>query len=344
MVDAKKGYKTVYDDENQALAPMSVGAESGGNKGHSSLCLFGAVFGTFLFCLVLLGGSTQTDLLSQIGVCEAADEVCETTACVELASELLTNMNTTVDPCVDFFEYTCGGWVAKNPLPDDKTRISTFDQLADSAKSILKTELEHPAAFTGTVTKAVDYYASCMDTEAIDAAGVAPLTALLADVGLAAPLAAMSGVPAALAKLHNAGGSALFNLYVGSDDHDSSSNAVFVSQSGLSLPSRDYYIGLDPATDPTLQALLNHIAEANHLADPVSVPSAASYLPRAQAVVTFEAALAQVQLDNVAARDPAATYNDMDLPGAFYPKLISYRSSTDLGLFWVYFWAVFAQR
>jgi putative endopeptidase len=151
-------------------------------------------------------------------------------------------MNTSADPCEDFFEYTCGGWVAKNPLPDDKTRISTFDQLADGAKSILKTELEQPKAMTGTVNKAKDYYASCMDTEAIDAAGTAPLDALLADMGLATPLASMTAVPAALAKLHTAGGSACFNLYVGSDDHNSSSNAVFVSQSGLSLPSRDYYV------------------------------------------------------------------------------------------------------
>lgn len=292
-----------------------VGAEaSAGRSGHSSGCVCGAVVVTVVLCALALGGtSTQTDLLSQLGVCDSADEICETTACVELASELLTNMNTSVDPCEDFFEYTCGGWRVKNPLPDDKTRISTFDQLATAGKMVLKNELESNAG-SGTAGKAVRFYAACMDTEAIDEAGVEPLDRLLESTGLAGlPLAAMSAVPGVAANLHNTGGSALFSLYVGGDDHNSTINAVFISQSGLSLPSRDYYIGKEMETDPTLQALMNHIANANHLADPTAVPSAASYLPRAAAVVAFESSLADAMLSRVAQRDPEATYNDMSI-------------------------------
>jgi predicted metalloendopeptidase len=321
MADAKRNYKVLeYDDEKQGLAPMAVGAEAAGKGGHSTGCVFGAVIITILLCLLVLGGSTQTDLLSQIGVCEPIDEICETPACVELASELLTNMNTTVDPCVDFFEYTCGGWIQKNPLPDDKTRISTFDQLADAGKTILKRELESNTA-SGTVQKAVRYYAACMDTDAIDSAGAAPLDELLADVGLTlaeVPLTAMSAVPYSLARLHNRGGSALLDLYVSGDDHDSTSNAVFVSQGGLSLPSRDYYIDKDIETDPTLQALVNHIANANHLADPATVPSAAAYFPQAAAIVALESSLATAQLSRVAMRDPEVLREPSPFLSHFY--------------------------
>lgn len=312
----KRNYKVLeYDDEQQGLAPMAVGSEVGKPKvGHSTGCVVCSVVLTLLLCLLVLGGtSTQTDLLAQIGVCEPVEDICESAACVELASELLGNMNTSVDPCVDFYEYTCGGWMEKNPLPDDKTRISTFDQLADAGKAILKRELESGFG-TGTVQKAVRYYAACMDTDTIEDAGVGPLADLLDDLGLSLaqlPLDTETAVPATLARLHGTGSPALFNLYVSGDDHDSTNNAVFVGQSGLSLPSRDYYIGKDIDTDPILQALVNHIANANHLLDSDAVPTAAAYRQRAEAIVAFESALAEAMLSRVAQRDPEATYNDM---------------------------------
>ena len=86
MADKKRNYKVLEHDERQGLAPMAVGAESQAGKGHSSGCVLGAVVFTVVLCALALGGSTQTDLLSQLGVCGRADESCETTACVELAS------------------------------------------------------------------------------------------------------------------------------------------------------------------------------------------------------------------------------------------------------------------
>ena len=115
-----------------------------------------------------------------------------------------------------------------------------------------------------------------------------------------------------------AGGSALLDLYVSGDDHDSTSNAVFVSQGGLSLPSRDYYIDKDIETDPTLQALVNHIANANHLADPATVPSAAAYFPQAAAIVALESSLATAQLSRVAMRDPEVLREPSPFLSHFY--------------------------
>ena len=102
------------------------------------------------------------------------------------------------------------------------------------------------------------------------------------------------------------------------DDHDSTSNAVFVSQGGLSLPSRDYYIDKDIETDPTLQALVNHIANANHLADPATVPSAAAYFPQAAAIVALESSLATAQLSRVAMRDPEVLREPSPFLSHFY--------------------------
>src|SRR6266481_7568025 len=90
-------------------------------------------------------------------------------------------MDTGVDPCTDFFTYTCGGWLKKNPIPPDKTSWGLSSKLADDNRVLLREILEEaatPAAQKDPVKQKIgDYYTACMDEKAIDAAGTVPLKA-----------------------------------------------------------------------------------------------------------------------------------------------------------------------
>ena len=118
-------------------------------------------------------------------------DVCQSASCVTLAAALTQNMNASVDPCDDFFAYACGGWMDRNPIPDDQTRYSSFTQLRDHNQLTLRRILDGavrdaaagsktgPAAAAAAVTtataKAVAFYSSCMDRAAAEAAGTTPL-------------------------------------------------------------------------------------------------------------------------------------------------------------------------
>src|SRR5579859_2364995 len=91
----------------------------------------------------------------------------------------ITSMDTSVDPCVDFFAYSCGTWIRKNPIPPDQTSWSIYSKLQDDNKAILREILESAAlakVAPGSVTQKIgDYYAACMDETAINAARLKPL-------------------------------------------------------------------------------------------------------------------------------------------------------------------------
>jgi putative endopeptidase len=91
----------------------------------------------------------------------------------------VSSMDKTVDPCVDFFEYSCGGWIKKNPIPPDQTSWSVYSKLEDDNKLILRNIVESAAkpdpARDATKQKIGDYYAACMDESGIEKTGIAPL-------------------------------------------------------------------------------------------------------------------------------------------------------------------------
>src|SRR5216684_8650735 len=93
----------------------------------------------------------------------------------------LTSMDQTIDPCTDFYTYSCGGWMKKNPIPPDQTSWGVYSKLEDENKLILREILETAATTDpgrDTVKEKIgDYYAACMDEKAIDAAGSRPLKA-----------------------------------------------------------------------------------------------------------------------------------------------------------------------
>ena len=92
-------------------------------------------------------------------------------------------MDRTVDPCVDFYAYSCGSWIKKNPIPPDQSNWSTYGKLEDENRAQLRAILEEAAKVSGNrdaaTQKIGDYYASCMDEAAIEKLGTKPLSPAL---------------------------------------------------------------------------------------------------------------------------------------------------------------------
>lgn len=215
-------------------------------------------------------------------------------------------MDTSVDPRADFARYAFGHWQAQNPVPSDKSRWGAMGELDQYNQAGLHAILEAAAAHShepGSVEQKVgDFYASAMDEAAINAAGLKPLAPDLAQV---AAINSTADLAQALADLHNRGVGAFFRVDVGADEKNSSVNALYAMQGGLSLPSRDYYFAEQFAK--ARAAFLEHVAKMFTLAGDAPEAAAAG----AQTVFNVEQALATVSKTPVELRDSLANYNKM---------------------------------
>src|SRR5690349_6993468 len=112
----------------------------------------------------------------------------------------LASLDRTADPCVDFYQFACGGWMNNNPIPSDRSSWATFDELQERNDTKLRQILETAAAKPTAETRKIgDYYGSCMDEKGIDAKGLMPLQPELDRI---ASLTGRQGLPALLAMLH----------------------------------------------------------------------------------------------------------------------------------------------
>uniref|UniRef100_A0A3Q3WI10 Neprilysin n=1 Tax=Mola mola TaxID=94237 RepID=A0A3Q3WI10_MOLML len=167
------------------------------------------------------------------------------------ASRLIENMDASMDPCDDFYQYACGGWLKKNIIPETSSRYSTFDILRDELEVILKVVGEATA-----LTKAKTLYKSCTNERKSAHRGGGPLLDMLPDV-FEWPIAVNEWetnygkswrLEDVIAKLNEKYGTQLLvNFFVGSDDKDSNSHIIhFDQQTSLGLLSRDYYTCTGP--------------------------------------------------------------------------------------------------
>mmetsp|Transcript_12724 Transcript_12724/g.18263 ORF Transcript_12724/g.18263 Transcript_12724/m.18263 type:complete len:766 (+) Transcript_12724:91-2388(+) len=283
---------------------------------NKQTCLKLSLFATavlaviFLFALIFTeheGGSAATS-----GTIAHDPGVCLTPDCVGVAADIIRGLNQSVDPCEDFWQYSCGGWIQAHPIPDDRTSYNTFSTLSDSNDFVIKQLLADQTTTTSSssssssnaVVKAKQLYTACMDEDNIDSRGAAPVQALLPALDFTSG-GAGSSLSKVVGTMHRAGLSPLFNLYVGQDDRNSSRNVMYLSQSGLSLPEHSYYFPTSPATDKVLLAFTTLITKAFGLLG--STPAEAA--ETAQAILKFETALANVTLPRDQLRDPDKTYN-----------------------------------
>ncbi|XP_072897744.1 neprilysin-like [Hemitrygon akajei] len=179
------------------------------------------------------------------------DETCTTPECVTAAGRLIENLDATVNPCENFYQYACGGWLKKHVIPDRSSHYTTFDILRDELVVIMKDVLEKPGDEGSTaIQKAKMLYQSCLNQTAIEIRGGEPLITLLR--GLQDwPVATdnwetTAGKNWSLADvlstmIYKYGMKPLINLFVGTDDKNSSAYIVHIDQPYFGLPSRDYY-------------------------------------------------------------------------------------------------------
>ncbi|MFY0531000.1 hypothetical protein [Nannocystis pusilla] len=177
---------------------------------------------------------------------------------------VLAALDTNVDPCTDFYQYACGGWLRKTPPPADKPRYGRgFGEVTDRNNEVLKAILERSAGAKSKdpiESKLGSFYAACMDEPAIDKAGIAPIKPLLARVkGVKDANTLMTVVGGLDADLFGGHGP-LFDLFVEPDPKRPDVYVVFVDQGGTGLPDRDFYLKTDERTKALLAAYQAHVA------------------------------------------------------------------------------------
>ncbi|KAM9230967.1 Neprilysin [Leptosomus discolor] len=179
------------------------------------------------------------------------DGICKTSDCIKSAARILENMDTTAEPCKDFYQYACGGWLKRNVIPETSSRYSNFDILRDELEVVLKDVLDTPSSNDITaVQKAKTLYRSCINETTIDSRGGRPLISLLPNISdwpvattnWDSSYGAAWTAETAIAQLNSRyGKKVLINFFVGTDDKNSTAHIIHIDQPGLGLPSRDYY-------------------------------------------------------------------------------------------------------
>ena len=242
-------------------------------------------------------------------------------------------MDRSADPCVDFYRYACGGWLAANPIPADQSSWHVYGKLHDANQRYLwgiLGEVAKPVPRrTSTQQKIGDYFSACMDEAAIERRGVKPLHRWLAAIDR---LRARRDVAPLLAQLHMAlGDSGLFFGFGSSQDFEDATRVIaFADAGGLGLPDRDYYVKDDEASKTLRTQYAAHVARTFRL-----LGHAADAAQREAAVVmSVETALAQASLTQVDRRDPYKLYHKMDVAGlrALTPQFDWPRYLRTLGL------------
>jgi putative endopeptidase len=213
----------------------------------------------------------------------------------------VTAMDRSVDPCVDFFTYSCGGWLKTNPIPPDQSTWDTYSKMQDENLAQLRGILEAasmPDAKRSAVDQKIgDYYASCTDEKAIDAKGAEPLKPELERIAKISSTSELAGVAAAMID-----DNVLFRFESTQDPHDANQVIANTDQGGLGLPDRDYYTKDDPKSVDLRKGYLAHVRKMfEFLGDK---PEAAA--AEAQTVMRIETALAKGSMTRVERRDPKA--------------------------------------
>jgi len=235
-----------------------------------------------------------------------------------------SQVDKTLDPCQDFYEYACSKWNAANPIPKDQVAWGTGGGLQYWNESILREVLQKAATPTANRTgyeqQIGDYWAACMDEVTIEgtpatrslAAGMEYIDHLKSKSDLAGQVAHLHlAVPGAWRGDDNQTRSALLGFGPHQAYDDATRVVAAIDQGGLGLPNRAFYLKNDDKSKEILSEYEAHIAEMLILG--ISEESAEQGAADAKTVVAIETALAQAQMDNVARRDPKNLNNKMSL-------------------------------
>ncbi len=222
-----------------------------------------------------------------------------------------TSLDKSVDPCVDFYHYACGGWQKNNPIPADQTQWDVYSKLYQDNLNFLRGILEQaalPAAGRNEATRITgDFFASCMDVDAVDKRGISGLQADLDTIG---KLKDAHELAPLLARLQLAYGSVLLFRGGSTQDLDNSEQVIAeLDQGGLGLPDRDYYTKEDDKSKEIRARYLQHVQKVFELAG----DSAESAKQNAQTILRLETLLAKASLTRVERRDPYKLKHQMSV-------------------------------
>jgi len=235
--------------------------------------------------------------------------------------DLLAAMDREADPCRDFYRYACGSWLDATELPADQSRWArSFSVIHERNREVVRDLLQEAAKDPGEPGtdryRIGHFYASCMDEQAVEKAGIGPLEPWLAKI---AEVEDPESVLRMTAELHKADAGALFGVGVLPDFKDPDTNIAFFVQGGLGLPDRDYYVSDDPDKRKLLAAYEEHVAHMLTLLGE-ETETAASH---AAEIVAFETGLAEASRPRAEMRIPEKLYHKIDRKGLkeLTPKL-----------------------
>lgn len=223
-------------------------------------------------------------------------------------------MDRSADPCVDFYEYSCGGWMKNNPIPADQSSWSVFGKLAQDNQRYLWGILDELASKASgrnaTQQRIGDYFAACMDEDAVERRGVHPLKPYLDRI---AALKSKREIPALIAHLQLATGDSGFFFGLGSnqDFADSTQVIAFATAGGLGLPDRDYYANKDAKSREIQRKYKAHVARMLELLG--DKPEVAR--GRAERIYEIENVLALASLTRVERLDSYKLFHKVNRKG-----------------------------
>ena len=223
----------------------------------------------------------------------------------------VTAMDRTANPCVDFYQFACGGWVRNNPIPLDQSSWSAYGKMQDENRTLLRALLERAGQGGATRTpnqqKIGDYYGACMNEPAIEARGASPLAPQLEAIRNMQSISDMARIVADSHARVVALRSMLFSVDAEQDAKDSTETIAGVDQSGLGLPDRDYYLKDDAKSKELRDRYVDHVARVLQLLGDTPEQAAAG----ARTVLRIETELAKGHMSRVDRRNPDNVYHRM---------------------------------
>ncbi len=225
----------------------------------------------------------------------------------------LTSMDKSVEPCVNFYRFACGGWQSKNPIPSDQTSWSVYAKLYQDNLNFLHGILEQAASDTNrrdVVTQEVgDYYAACMDDALVERRG---LSAVQSQLDAIAKLKSTRELPPLIVRLQLVYGRSILFAAGSTQDPDNSEQIIAeLDQGGLGLPDRDYYTKTDDKSKQTRERYAQHVLKIFELMG----DRAETARQNADTVIRLETALAKASLPRVERRDPYKLKHKMTSTG-----------------------------
>lgn len=213
----------------------------------------------------------------------------------------IDNIDKSVDPCVNFYEYACGNWMKTAQIPADRASWESFTEVDEQNLRVLRDILEKAAA-GGAGRDAIDqkigdYYGACMDESAVEKKGLQPIQPELARL---AAVQTKQELMDDVAHVQLIGPNPLFSFYSASDLHNADMVIAYIDQGGLSLPDRNYYIKDDAKMVALRKALTDYATTLFTLTGQTPQKAAES----AQTVLRIETALAKASMDRTLRRDP----------------------------------------